>query len=80
MENNDCIIDISKFKEFGRNLKAERNRAGLSQDALGELIGIDGRHISKIERGLSNPKLSTIIAILEALKLPFEALYKTNIN
>lgn len=80
MKKDEGIIDISKLEEFGRNLRAERHRVGLSQDALGELIGIDGRHISKIENGRSNPKLSTIIAILEALKLPFEALYKTNIN
>lgn len=80
MKKDEGIIDKSKLKEFGRNLKAERNRAGLSQDALGEMIGIDGRHISKIERGLSNPKLLTIILILEALNLPFEALYKTDIN
>lgn len=72
--------DENKIKQFGRNLCAERNRAGLSQEGLGSLVGLEGSYISLIERGEVNPTLTTIIPILEALKLPFEALYKTNIN
>ncbi len=75
MNEKDFIINKELLKSFGRNLRAERSRAGLSQDELGEKIGIDGRHISKIERGLVNTKLTTIIAILDVLEIPFDKLY-----
>ncbi len=71
--------DNTKIKQFGRNLSAERNRQGLTQDELGNLASLDGTYIGRIERGEVNPTLTTIIPILEALKLPFETLYKTNI-
>ena len=61
-------------REFGRNLCAERNRLGLSQEGLGTIIGIEGTYIGRIERGEINPTLTTIVAILKALDLPFEAL------
>jgi len=71
-------IDMRKndiLKEFGRNLRAERSRLGLSQDMLAEKIGIcAGKHIGTIERGETNPSLTTIIAILKALDLNFEKL------
>ena len=71
--------DKAQIKQFGRNLSAERTRQGLTQDELGALASIDGTYIGRIERAEVNPTLTTIIPILEALKLPFEALYKTNI-
>ncbi len=64
------------LKEFGRNLKAERNRAGLSQEQLAEKIGLSyGQVVGMIERGETNTSLSVIIAILDALNLDFDALY-----
>ena len=63
------------LKEFGRNLRAERSRAGLSQDMLAEKMGIcAGKHIGTIERGETNPSLTTIVAILKTLNLNFEKL------
>lgn len=66
------------LKEFGRNLKAERNRAGLSQEQLAEKIGVSsyGQVVGTIERGETNTSLSVIVAIMEALDLDFETLYK----
>jgi len=71
MNNEKDILKI-----FGRNLRAERNRLGLSQDGLAELMGIcAGKHIGNIERGITNPKLTTIISILKVLNIKFEKLY-----
>ena len=65
--------------EFGKNLRAERNRAGYSQDGLAEKMGIcAGKHIGTIERGETNPTLTTIIVIMETLNIDFEKLYKSN--
>ena len=64
------------LKEFGRNLKAERNRAGLSQEQLAEKIGVSyGQVVGMIERGETNTSLSVIIGIMNALDLDFEKLY-----
>ena len=70
------------LKEFGRNLKAERNRAGLSQEQLAEMIGVSyGQVIGTIERGETNTSLSVIISILNALNLDFEVLFnRKNFN
>ena len=67
------------LKEFGKNLRAERNRAGLSQEQLTEKIGVSyGQVVGTIERGETNTSLSVIVAIMEALDLDFEKLFDRN--
>ena len=67
------------FQEFGRNLKAERNRAGLSQEQLAERIGVSyGQVVGTIERVETNTSLSVIVAIMDALDLDFEKLFDRN--
>ena len=64
------------LKEFGINLKAERNRAGLSQEQLAEKIGVSyGQVVGMIERGETNTSLSVIVGIMNALDLDFDKLY-----
>ncbi|MDR1168996.1 MAG: helix-turn-helix domain-containing protein [Heliobacteriaceae bacterium] len=71
MEKNPVLV------EFGRNLRAERNRAGLSQERLAEKTGIGfGQHIGKIERGEVNTSLLAIAAIMKALDVSFDCLYR----
>ena len=69
MEKNSILV------EFGKNLRAERNRAGYSQDGLAEKIGIcAGKHIGTIERGETNPTLTTIVSIMKTLDIEFDKL------
>ena len=57
-------------------MKAERNRAGLSQEQLAEKIGVSyGQVVGTIERGETNTSLSVIVVIMNALDLDFEKLY-----
>lgn len=64
------------LKEIGKNLRAERNRVGLSQDGLATQAGIcAGKHIGKIERGESNPSIYTIISIMKILNISFDKIY-----
>lgn len=76
------VMDKDKILiEFGKNLRAERNRAGYSQDGLADAIGIcAGKHIGTIERGETNPTLTTVIAIMKTLKIDFEKLYNVEWN
>lgn len=63
------------IKEFGRNLKVERVRAGLTQEELAEKIGVSyGQVIGTIERGEVNTSLVIIVSILSALNIDFETL------
>ena len=69
------------LKEFGRNLKAERHRAGLSQEQLAERIGVSyGQVVGMIERGETNTSLSVIVGIMNALDLNFDKLYNRHNN
>lgn len=62
--------------QIGDNIRAERNRARLTQEALAEKISMNERNLGRIERGQANAKITNIIAILDALDIPFESLYK----
>ncbi|MFQ6064094.1 MAG: CBS domain-containing protein [Candidatus Bathyarchaeia archaeon] len=48
-------------------LKRLRIEAGLTQRELAELAGVSQAHISKIERGSVDPRLSTVNKILQVL-------------
>ena len=52
---------------FSDAVRAARAKAGISQAQLAELTGIDQSDISKIERGVANPSVSTLARIAKAL-------------
>jgi UTP--glucose-1-phosphate uridylyltransferase len=53
--------------EFGRLLRRARESEGLSRQALGRLISVDGSHIYRMEAGERRPSRSTALALAEAL-------------
>lgn len=66
------------LKILGSNIKAERNRRNLTQEDLEGMTGILAQHIGRIEKGEIDIRFSTLVAVLKALNLPFEALYNVN--
>jgi len=48
-------------------LVSARQRAGLSQRALGAKVGISQSHLSKIERAAVDPQVSSLVEIARAL-------------
>jgi XRE family transcriptional regulator, fatty acid utilization regulator len=62
---------------FADNLLAARQRAGLTQAQLAAASGVSQRHISALESGLSDPKLSTVTALATALGVKSEELLAT---
>lgn len=52
---------------FGARIKAERNRVGLSQDEVAHLAGMNVSNYGKIERGIGNPVLHTIVRLAVVL-------------
>jgi transcriptional regulator with XRE-family HTH domain len=46
----------------------KRKKAGLSQDALAELAGIDRKTVNRIENGHFSPSMETFFRIAHALR------------
>lgn len=45
---------------FGKAIKQERIKKGITQEELAERCGLDRTYISRIERGYKNPTLSVV--------------------
>ena len=57
-----------------RNLRAQRLRRGLSQEALGHASGLHRTEVSLLERAGREPRLSTISRLARALGIPAASL------
>ena len=56
----------------GKMIAEKRKEKGLTQDALGAMLGISGKAVSKWERGLSQPDEAHTGKLAELLGLPDE--------
>jgi len=54
---------------FGRTLRALRQEAGLSQEALAEKADLSAIFISRIERGKESPSLDSLLKIAKAFRI-----------
>ncbi|MCC6130686.1 MAG: helix-turn-helix transcriptional regulator [Acidobacteria bacterium] len=52
-----------------------RSRRKLTQYAVADLAGINGRHMQAIEGGLENPTISTLTRIALALEVDIRDLF-----
>ncbi len=52
-------------KEIGAFLKQLRNEKGITQEELGEILGVSGRSVSRWETGTNLPDLSILVQISE---------------
>jgi XRE family transcriptional regulator, regulator of sulfur utilization len=64
------IATVSESKVFGRNMRAERKRQGLTQEEVGHTADLDRTEISRLERGKREPRLGTIVKVARALEIP----------
>ncbi len=55
---------------FGSNVRRERKRAKLSQEALGHACDLHPTEISRLERAAREPRLGTIVKLARALGIP----------
>lgn len=56
-------------KTFGKNLKAERQRRGLSQMQLGREVDVHLTAIARLETGNRDPRLATIVKLARGLEI-----------
>lgn len=52
---------------FGEVLRRHRSEKGISQEELAFLAGVDRTFISRLERGIRQPTITTLIGIGQAL-------------
>lgn len=70
----DMKTDNEFLIKFGERLRDLRQKAGLTQEKLAEMSGMDFTSISSSERGIRNITIGNVAKIAEALNVPPEAL------
>lgn len=55
--------------DLGRSIAARRKELGLTQEELAALAGVSTRFLSSLEGGKPTARLSTVLAVLDALGL-----------
>lgn len=67
--------------QLGKNVTKFRIVAGLSQNALSKKLNLSNSTIIRLENGeMSNPSLSTLLALCNEFKVSLDALVGFNIN
>lgn len=56
-------------QRFARNLRSERLKHSLSQEALGYACGLHRTEVSLLERAGRDPRLDTIVRLARALNV-----------
>ena len=67
-ENREQFEFELKLDVLGDMIKKARKEQKLTQEQLGELIGVQKAQISKIENNTKDVRLSTIMKVFNALK------------
>jgi len=66
-ERDQYEFDL-KMEILGEMIKSVRKERHLTQEQLGELIGVQKSQISKLERNTKNVTIETILKVFNALK------------
>jgi len=62
------------LKKFGKNVKIERIKKDLTQEALAEIMDVSQNYIASIECGKANMSLAKILELANFLNVPIEKL------
>lgn len=60
---------------FGANVRRLREKAGLSQDAFADVVGVHRTYMSGIERGKRAPSIIVVERLAKALRVDPGALF-----
>lgn len=63
-------------QKLGKNLKNIRTKKGISQAEIARILNVDRSFVSNIENGKTNPTLSTISSLAQALNVSSSELLK----
>ena len=68
------------FNLIGLRIKHYRTERNISQEDLGDIVGISTRHIINIENGNKGPSLTLLVAIANALDVSADDLLLDNLS
>lgn len=71
VDANQVKLDLSYF---GNQIAKIRSEQGLSQEQLADLVSVAPSRISKMEHGQVNSKLTTLVALSNALHVTVDEL------
>ncbi len=67
---------IMNYKEIGDTVKKRRKSLNVNQSTLAALAGVGLNTVVAMERGCGNPKIETILAVLDTLGLKLDIVLK----
>lgn len=67
-------------KEIGKKLQQLRRRKKLTQENIGDMIGLTTHHVSALERGMYAPSLETLILYMNAIECSGDELFSCVLN
>jgi transcriptional regulator with XRE-family HTH domain len=62
--------------DLGKNLRAIRRKLGLTQEDVAQRSGLEQGEVSRIERGLRDPHVSTVEKLAVAVEVPIAQLFE----
>lgn len=66
--------DEKILRDFGKNLKSQRIQKGFTTREFADAAEISHSTVGRLEAGLTNPTLTTLIKLAEALEIDFNSL------
>lgn len=66
---------MDKKQALGARIKELREKRKMTQDTLAELVGIDPKHLSRIENGRNYPSLETLEKLINSLCVTYEDIF-----
>jgi len=69
-----CLLQ--QREAIGRRIRHLRERAGLSQETLGELAGVSRWTVYRTELGTYSPRLDVLLRLARALEVPPDRLLR----
>ncbi|MCU0442352.1 MAG: helix-turn-helix domain-containing protein [Bacteroidia bacterium] len=66
-KNRDAFENELRIDLLGQAIKQARQERHLTQEQLGELVGVQKAQISKIENSVKNARFETILKVFDAL-------------
>jgi transcriptional regulator with XRE-family HTH domain len=63
-------------KDIGRRIKLLREKLRISQERLGELLGVSSQQVQKYEKGVNKVSAERLYRIAQALNVPLDFFLK----
>lgn len=71
------VTDSEKYLQFiGNKITEIRKLKGISQYKLAKQVMMEQSNLARIEKGLTNPTVKTLLKISDALEINLEKLFK----